>query len=97
MLYLFLSFTTGGTCSSLFSANSVGYENSYNLRVKMFIRIVTVAAANARYNRLYGWGGLYAIGGLITTVMSMHGTLKHVFQVHTLFVFAPSCHKTNPN
>ena len=61
-----------GTCSALFSSSTVGDQTSLQQKLRMLSRLFLIAAANSRYNRLYGWGAWYAISGLFFNVMSMH-------------------------
>jgi hypothetical protein len=57
-----------GSCSALFASNSNGIGTSYVYRVVMLGRIFVVAAANARYNKLYGWGMVFAIAGMYNAI-----------------------------
>ena len=60
-----------GTCSALFSSSTVGETTSLNLKFRMFARLFLIAAANSRYNRLYGWGFYYGVFGLFFNVLSI--------------------------
>lgn len=60
------------TCSALYSASAHGYYTSLNLRVRMLYRILFLAAANSRSNRLHGWGFYYAVAGGVLTVLNIH-------------------------
>ena len=60
------------TCSALYSASASGYSTSFNLRIIMLYRILFLAAANSRSNRLHGWGFYYAIAGGLLTVLNIH-------------------------
>lgn len=60
------------TCSALYSASAAGYFSSLNLRFRMLYRILLLAAANSRSNRLHGWGFYYAVAGGVLTVLNIH-------------------------